>query len=154
MSKHKGFYNPFISEQMGATYSNPFMAQMQFKTFDPYQLFTQSFFFKPWEIAQHSLQTYFSMQQKLQENTIEWVMWQQMAYQQSMMESARWLTHCMQLTNEPQTLFRYLRMNWQKPYLELGTQAVTSSKLLSHMWTTYLSEWQQEWLGKDFNKAA
>ena len=53
----------------------------------------------------------------------------------------------MQLSQQPQTLYRYTRMNWQKPYLELHAQSLTGTRLLSQLWTDTFSAWQQLFTG-------
>lgn len=79
----------------------------------------------------HELQ---SLQQQFMQGYWDWLTWRQWSWQQAFYDNARWFNHCLELTQEPKTLYRYTRMNWQKPYLELSAQSVTSARLLTKLW--------------------
>lgn len=98
---------------------------------------------QPYQLTQHWLQGYQASQQHLLQGWWDYLTWQQWSLQRSFFDGIRWYTHCLQLTQQPQTLYRYTRMNWQKPYLGLNAQAVTANRLLTGVWTDSLQAWQQ-----------
>ena len=83
------------------------------------------------------------VQQQFLQGWWDYLTWQQWSLQQAIYDNSRWVTHMMQLTQQPQTLYRYTRMNWQKPYLGLHAQSLTGTRLLTQLWTDTFSAWQQ-----------
>ncbi len=99
--------------------------------------------YQPYVFTQDWLQGYQAVQQHLLQGWWDYLTWQQWSLQRSLSDGIRWYTHCLQLTQQPQTLYRYTRMNWQKPYLGLNAQAVTATRLLTGLWTDSLQAWQK-----------
>lgn len=88
----------------------------------------------PYHFSNNWLQELQSLQQQFLQGYWDWLTWRQWTWQQALYDNARWFNHCLELTQEPKTLYRYTRMNWQKPYLELSAQSVTSTRLLTKLW--------------------
>lgn len=99
--------------------------------------------YHPYRFTQDWLQGFQTVQQHLLQGWWDYLTWQQWSLQRSLFDGIRWYTHCLQLTQQPQTLYRYTRKNWQKPYLDLNEQAVTATRLFSEIWTDSLQAWQQ-----------
>lgn len=112
--------------------------------FEPYSaMFGYGFKSAPWLISQRVTQHWFECQQKFWKEYMEWATWQQQTMRQSMMDSSHWMMHCMQLSGQPEKLHRYLRLNWQKPYLAMSSQAVTSNRMLMHIMIDNWCTWQK-----------
>ncbi len=133
-------------------FTNPFFKSPSFDNaaynttnpFTPYQTFL-GFNTKhnPWNFTQLSSQNWFAVQQKFWQDYIELVTWQQRTLQQNMVDSAQAMMHCMQLSAKPTHLFRYIRRNWQKPYVTLGAQTMNASRLYTKFMTDSLYTWQK-----------
>lgn len=106
----------------------------QTKVNDPYH---------PYQFNQQWLQDYQAISQQFLQGWWDLIAWQHWSWQQALYENSRWLSHCMQLTRQPQTLYRYTRMNWQKPLLGLNAQALTSTRLMTQLWVDTFNAWQQ-----------
>lgn len=98
----------------------------------------------PWHFNQY-FQNWLNLQQIWLTHSWEILLWQQTLIQKMMMENTRWLMHCFQLYDQPHTLYRYLRMNWSKPYETLSQHSMSSSHLVSQFWIKSLSAWQDGW---------
>ncbi|MCS5710065.1 hypothetical protein [Candidatus Berkiella aquae] len=109
------------------------MPTLENDPYHPYATFNQEW-----------LQNYQAIQQHFWQGWWDWLTWQQWSLQQAAHENARWFTHCMELRQQPQTLYRYTRMNWQKPYLGMNAQMLTSARILTQLWTDTFKAWQHQ----------
>ena len=116
--------------------SNPF--------FNPYKFMHTA----PWMSPDAFTQNLYGSSTEFWRDYWKWVNFQHKALQEDLFESSRWLTHCMQLSSHPQTLYRYLRMHWQKPYIEIASQTFTSSRLMGQMWMDSWDCWQKMTTGQ------
>ncbi len=124
--------------------TNSFYEHQEHSHFEPYSaMFHYGFKNAPWLISQRITQHWFECQQRFWQQYLEWATWQQQTMHQSMMDSSRWMMHCMQLSNQPEKLHRYLRLNWQKPYLSMASQAVASNRMLMHLMIDNWCTWQK-----------
>jgi hypothetical protein len=89
------------------------------------------------------LSPWLEVQQTFWQRYCDWLSWQQFVAQEGTKDNLRGLEHTLQLTSQPLTLYRYLRLNWQKPYLHFGSHALTSSRLLSRAFTDSWATWQR-----------
>lgn len=133
MAQVHTFSNPFLNAQKHEKGSHKSPHQ-DYTPFTNYQtMFEFPLKSAPWLNYTHMGHHWFESQQKFWQEYWEWASWQQQMMQQNFQDSSRFMMHCMQLSANPQKLARYIRMNWQKPYLTLNAQALTSSRLLSKM---------------------
>jgi hypothetical protein len=100
--------------------------------FDPYKVFSQAHA-SPFFMSHKLLHTWFEMNQKFWQNYVDYTMWRNKALLEMMIESSRWVMHSAQLMGNPQAYHRYLRANWQKPFMSLNAHALTSARMLTHM---------------------
>ncbi len=117
------------------------MKNVIFPSFDRYTKVNDPY--HPYPMTPNWLQGFQGVQQQFMQGWWDYLTWQQWSLQQAFYDNSRWLTHLMQLTQQPQTLYRYTRMNWQKPYLSLHAQSVTGTRLLTQLWTDTFKAWQQ-----------
>jgi len=121
---------------------DPFhMMKSVFPSFDSYTKVNDPY--HPYPLSPNLLQGFQGAQQQFLQGWWDYLTWQQCSLQQAFYDNSRWVTHLMQLTQQPQTLYRYTRMNWQKPYLGLRAQSVTGTRLLTQLWADTFSAWQQ-----------
>lgn len=114
--------------------------------FDPYKLFSAGIKNPTWLYNPEFSQNWISLQQKLWQEYMEWLSWQQRAMQENFQESIRLMMHCLQLSSHPNTLYRYMRFNWQKPYLNLSAQTLSSTRLMTRMMIDSWCAWQKLFL--------
>jgi hypothetical protein len=136
MAQLHSFSNPFDFKQYAEQFKFPMSEEFGMHNFA--QWMNQG----PWNFSQQLFENYYPLQKKCWDNYWKWANWTQSNVQLSAFETSRWMMHCMQLAPEPNTLFRYLRMNWQKPYLSLSSQSISSTRLLSRLTAENLSFWQ------------
>jgi hypothetical protein len=126
------------------TFSNPFLNHKQEKnTSHQDDSAFSNYKTMPWLHGAQMGGHWFESGQKFWQEYWEWASWQQQIMQQNIQDGSRLMMHCMQLSANPQKLARYMRMNWQKPYLTLNAQALTSSRLLTKMMTDCMSTVQK-----------
>ncbi|MBS0286539.1 MAG: hypothetical protein JSR17_04535 [Proteobacteria bacterium] len=132
MAQVHPFTNPFLKSTQGSS---------SFKPADPFMPY-QAFFafnaknnpFAANEMSQHWAES----QRKLWQDAMEYFSWQQNTMQQNMVDSGKVMMHCMQLSANPPHLYRYIRRNWQKPYVTLGAQYLHGAKLYTQLISDYL----------------
>ena len=100
--------------------------------FDPYKMFSQPHA-QPFFMSHKLLHTWFEMNQKFWQNYLEYAMWRNKALLEMMFESTRWAMHSTQLMGNPQAYQRYLRANWQKPFMSVNAQALNSARTWTHL---------------------
>lgn len=121
---------------------DPFnVMQNAFPAFDRHAKINDAY--HPYSFNQNWLHDFQSLQQQFLQGYWDWLTWRQWSWQQAFYDNARWFNHCLELTQEPKTLYRYNRMNWRKPYLGLSAQTLTSSRLLTKLWFDSFSVWQK-----------
>lgn len=127
----------------------PQEAAKQFKSHfskecDPFEtykhFFSQINTLSPWTATQ---QGNYAFAKTLCHGYWEWAKWQQITWQQAVNNGSRWMMHCMQLSSQPHTLYRYVRMHWQKPYLAYSAQTITGSRLLAGIITDCWTAWHK-----------
>ena len=69
------------------------------------------------------------------EGSWEWFLWQRSAYIASIIEVTHWSLHSAEFSRHPYTYFRYVRRHWQKPLFEISAEMMTSSRLISQIWS-------------------
>lgn len=99
--------------------------------------------YHPYAFDQNAFQNFQALQQQFMQGYWDWFTWRQWSSQQAFYDNVRWFNHCLELTQEPKTLYRYTRMNWQKPYLGLSEQSITSTRLLTKLWLNTFAFWQK-----------
>ncbi|MFI4937521.1 MAG: hypothetical protein ACHQJ6_03300 [Candidatus Berkiellales bacterium] len=122
--------------------------------YDPYQFFLKNFMSQPWQISQHFVSGWYDAQRNFLMGLWDWASYQQWALQKTLVEDSYFLFHCLKITSEPNTLFRYLKMHWKNPLQDAAATAFTSTRYLSHMWVNSWSAWHKAWLEDQYSKAA
>ncbi|MGD9592367.1 MAG: hypothetical protein AB7V32_07600 [Candidatus Berkiella sp.] len=136
MAQVHPFTNPFFRS---ATFDSNHSNDAQF---NPYGNFFNFHGQSPWENSAKMSQDWFELSQQCWQAFSELATWQQQTLHQNMLDSAQVMMHCMQLSTNPTHLYRYIRRNWQKPYMTLGAQSLTAAKLLTKLMTNNMCTWQ------------
>ncbi len=131
-------------------FTNPFFKSASFESshnkdegFSPYaNLFNFSAKNNPWAFPMNMSQNWVEYQQKYWQEYMEFFTWQQQTLHQNLVDSAQVAMHCMQLSSNPSHLVRYIRRNWQKPYMTLGAQSLHATKLMTKIMTNNMCAWQ------------
>ncbi|MBS0290191.1 MAG: hypothetical protein JSS07_09190 [Proteobacteria bacterium] len=92
--------------------------------------------------ASDAIPHWITLEQSCLHNYWEWLSWQQETMQKNYQDTQHVMTHFMQLAANPSHLHRYIRRNWQKPYIHLNAQAITSMRLLSKFMIQNWCTWQ------------
>lgn len=100
--------------------------------FDPYKMFSHAHY-SPFLMSHTMLHKWFEMYQKFWLNWFEFRMWQNKSLMDAIFQSSRWYMHSFQLMGHPQIFSRYLRANWQKPFMAFNAQTLSAARLMTHM---------------------
>lgn len=100
--------------------------------FDPYKVFSQTSI-SPFFMSPQLLHVWFEMNQKFWQSYLEFALWRNKTLYETFFESSRWMMHSGQFMGNPQVYYRYLRANWQKPFVSFSAQALNSARMLTHM---------------------
>ncbi len=133
-------------------FTNPFFKSATFEasntgkedSFSPYgNFFNLNSKNNPWGKTAKMSQDWFEFQQKYWQEYMELATWGQQTFHQNLVDSAHAMMHCMQLSTNPAHMYRYIRRNWQKPYMAMGAQSLTATKMLTKLMTQNMAAWQQ-----------
>ncbi|MBN9286521.1 MAG: hypothetical protein BGO43_06435 [Gammaproteobacteria bacterium 39-13] len=114
--------------------------------FDPYKFLHAGIKNPPWLSNPHFSEDWVALQQKFWQGYMEWISWQQHVMQENFQENMRLIMHSLQLSSDPNTFYRYMRFNWQKPYLNLGAQTLSSTRLMTRLMLESWCAWQKMFL--------
>ncbi len=141
MAQVHSFTNPFFKSPLFEASNTGFQSADPFKPYAAFFKFDPST--NPWTSAHTLTQSWIELQQRFWQEYTEWFTWQQQTMQQNMVDSANIMMHCMQLSAKPTHMYRYMRRNWQKPYVNLGAQTLNASRLYTKLMTDSLYAWQK-----------
>lgn len=109
----------------------------------PYsKMFSNADLTLPWIMPQQAFFSWFALQQAFWEGYWQLLSWECSTLHQISIDNTRAMVHAIQLSSEPQTFYRYMRMNWKKPYEHGTANAFTASRLYGQIWSDYFLAWQ------------
>lgn len=147
MAQVHSFPNPFDFKQYTTQFKFPMPEESM-------QYFGKWLAQNPFATSQHIFENYYPVQKKCWDNYWTWANWTLSSLHETSFEASRLMMHCIQLSPEPHTLFRYLRMNWQKPYLSLSAQAISAARLFTQLSSENYNYWQGMSQGENMHSLA